>query len=457
MPSLLSRPIAFVDLETTGATATHDRITEVGIVTWDGVHAERWSQLVNPESRIPPFIERLTGITTEMVEDQPTFGQIAAEVERRLAGHLFVAHNVRFDYSFLKNEFRRVGIDFRPPQLCTVKLSRRLFPEHHRHNLDSLIERHGLTVASRHRALADAEAIYQFWRIVQTSVAEEVLLAALKSLMARPSLPAHLDDSLIDELPEGHGVYFFYGENELPLYVGKSQNLRKRVLSHFSADHAAAKEMSLCQQVRRIDWLECGGPVEALLTEARLIKEMQPTLNRQLRRNRDFCSWRLVDNGLGLLQPELASARDLEFGRQEHLYGLFKSAREATRTLEGIAKSSGLCLVALGLEKGGAGKPCFGRQLRQCRGVCTGEESPLQHSIRLMEALSRLKLKAWPFNGPALLREGEATHVIDAWCYLGKACSAAEIDELLAAGKPCFDRDTYRILLKQASRMVALA
>ncbi|MGE5385349.1 MAG: exonuclease domain-containing protein [Betaproteobacteria bacterium] len=451
---MLDRPIAFVDLETTGATATHDRITEIGIVTWDGVTAERWSQLVNPESRIPPFIERLTGITSEMVEDQPTFRQIAPEVERRLAGHLFVAHNARFDYGFLKNEFKRVGIGFRMPQLCTVKLSRRLFPEHRRHNLDSLIERHNLTVSGRHRALADAEAIYQFWRIVRDTIAEDVLLAAFKAQMAHPALPAHLDPGLVDELPEGCGVYFFYGENDLPLYVGKSNGLRKRVLSHFAADHSAAKEMSLCQQVRRIEWIECGGQVEALLTEARLIKELQPILNRQLRRNREFCSWLLEDQGLGYWRPTLVYARDLGFGRQEHLYGLFKSAREATRAMEDIAKANRLCLVTLGLEKGTPGKPCFGRQIKQCKGACQGEESLMQHSIRLMEALSRLKLKTWPFPGPALLKENGAAHVIDAWCYLGKATSDEEIEALLAAAKPSFDRDTYRILVKEMGRMV---
>src|SRR5450759_799089 len=139
MISILDCPLAFVDLETTGGTATQDRITEIAIVTFDGNVSASWSQLVNPETWIPSHIEHLTGISNAMVADAPRFDEIANEVLERLDGHLFVAHNARFDYGFLKNEFKRVGIDFRSPVLCTVKLSRKLYPEHQRHNLDSLI------------------------------------------------------------------------------------------------------------------------------------------------------------------------------------------------------------------------------------------------------------------------------------------------------------------------------
>ena len=128
--------------------------------------------------------------------------------------------------------------------MCTVKLSRRLFPEHRKHNLDSLIERHGLQVGQRHRALGDARAIAQFWQgPVQAVRNAEVLAAAVKALTARPSIPAHLGGDDLDALPAGPGVYLFYGENDLPLYVGKSKTLKKRILAHFAADHSSSKEM----------------------------------------------------------------------------------------------------------------------------------------------------------------------------------------------------------------------
>ena len=180
--------LAFVDLETTGATATHDRITEIGIVEVDDDGTVReWQQLVNPGTRIPPFIEQLTGITNDMVAAAPPFAEVADETLRRLRGRLFIAHNARFDYSFLKNEFKRLGIDFRSTVTCTVKLSRALYPEHHRHNLDSLIERHGLRADARHRALADAQLIHQLWQCIHAERSAEAIEAAHCPAQSRPA------------------------------------------------------------------------------------------------------------------------------------------------------------------------------------------------------------------------------------------------------------------------------
>ncbi|WP_222610956.1 3'-5' exonuclease family protein [Undibacterium curvum] len=453
--SKFATPLAFVDLETTGTIATRDRITEIAIIRFDGAHIERWSQLINPETQIPPFVEQLTGISNAMVADQPLFAELAPQILAQLQGHMLVAHNARFDYGFLKNEFRRLEMSYRAPVLCTLKLSRKLFPQFVKHNLDSIIERHQIVVGERHRAMTDADALLQFWQALQQVPGEAALLAAVKELSSRPALPPHLDADIVDQLPKGYGVYLFYGENRLPIYVGKSNTLRQRVLSHFSADHALAKEMNISQQVRDIEWIECAGEIDALITEARLIKEKQPTLNRQLRRNSEFCSWRLSDLGSGLLQPQLVYGRDLDLGRQEQLYGLFKSGASAREFLLQAVKQYQLCAATLGLEKGGNGKPCFARQLKQCKGACVGQESALQHNLRLIEALAEMKLKAWPFAGPALLQEAGVYHVIEAWCYLGRAETLDQVPDLLASGKPRFDRDTYRILVKYLNRMQA--
>lgn len=445
------RPLAFVDTETTGATATRDRITEIAVITWDGERETRWSSLVNPHTRIPDFITSLTGISNEMVANALPFSELAAELAERLSGHIFVAHNARFDYAFLKNEFKRCNIDFRAPVLCTVKYSRQLFPEHSKHNLDALITRHGLEVSERHRAMGDAQAIFDFWKKVDAVFPAEHRKAIQKTVLARPSLPAHIDADIIDAIPERHGVYLFYGENDLPIYVGKANRLRQRVLSHFSSDHALAKELSISQQVRRIEWQACAGEIDALITESRLVKTLQPTLNRQLRRNREFCSWHLP--GLDSYPPALVYARDLDVGRQPNLYGLFQSGQEAKKALQDIAKTAELCPVILGLEKGQAGKPCFARQLKRCRGACCGEETIVQHNLRLMDALGRLRVKTWPFDGPALLQEGDAWHVIDAWCHLGTARNDDDIKACLENSRPGFDRDTYRILVKHLGKM----
>jgi DNA polymerase III subunit epsilon len=456
---LRTQPLAFVDIETTGSTGTRDRITEVAVVTYDGETRTQWTQLVNPETSIPPFIEGLTGISNDMVADQPVFRQVADELFTRLQGHTFVAHNARFDYGFIKNEFKRIGVDFRATVLCTVKLSRKLYPKEYKHNLDMLIARHQLTLLSRHRALGDADALYQFWQIIQRDFPPETLADAVKALTARPSLPTHLDGNIVDELPTSHGVYLFYGEEHILLYVGKSNNIRTRVLSHFSSDHAIAKEMALSQQVRDIEWITCSGEVEALLLESRLVKEKQPTLNRQLRRNGSYVAWRLNTDAAGWLIPETVSAKELHLGQQASIYGLYSGATAAKTALLSVVKDNKLCAQVLGLEKkpkSGEQSPCFARQLQQCKGACVGHEPMLQHNMRLMQALGKLKLKSWPFPGPAALNEGKVVHLIDAWCYLGTARTESEVHTILAEGKPQFDRDTYKILLKHLNKMRAI-
>lgn len=181
----MTSPIAFVDLETTGARAAADRITEVGIILVDGEEVRHWSSLVNPQTRISGFIERLTGISNAMVATAPTFGEIASEVAGMLDGRLLVAHNAGFDYGFLQAEFQRLGRAFHSQVLCTVKLSRRLYPSYAKHNLDSLVERHRLVEDGRHRALADAKLIHQFWNLVHRETPQERMTEVMAELLAK--------------------------------------------------------------------------------------------------------------------------------------------------------------------------------------------------------------------------------------------------------------------------------
>ena len=452
MCSLPRKKFAFVDVKTTGISPSRDRIIELAVINWDGEVAERWSSLVNPEVEIPPFIQRLTGISQDLLRTAPAFRQVAEDFAHRLHGHVLVAHHARFDYAFLRSEFRRVGIGYRASVICTVKYARRLFSEYPDHTLGTLIARHHIDVTGRHSAMAVAHTTFEFWQAVYTCFPASPLEHLRRRLIADSSLPVHIDRDRVHQIPNTAGVYFFYGTNDLLLYVGKARQLRQRVLSHFAADHSLPKEMRISQQIRRIDWRECAGEIDALLTEARLIKTLQPTMNRQLRRNRELCTWSLEEKG-GALQPRLLYASDLDFRRHSSLYGLFQNAREAKKALLAVAKEAGLCSVTLGLEKGSPGKPCFGRQLQRCRGACCGEESVSEHGQRLIESLGRLRLAAWPFRGPALLEEGDVIHVIDAWCYLGTAASEKEAFGLVKDGRRQFDRDTYRILSRYAEGM----
>jgi DNA polymerase-3 subunit epsilon len=456
LPAFLADGLAFVDIETTGGPAQRASITEIGIVEVDESGVREWVSLVRPEMRIPPHIERLTGITNDMVADAPPFEEVADAVFDRLDGRLFVAHNARFDHGYLRAAFRRLGMDIRPRVLCTVKLSRRLFPDQRRHSLDHLVERHRLDAGTRHRALGDAQLLWQFWQRLHERFASATIAAAVRELIGQPSLPPHLEPKALESLPDGPGVYLFYGDNALPLYVGKSRHLRSRVMAHFSADHRSDRELSLSQQVRRIEWIETAGELGALLKEAELVKALQPTHNRQLRRSRELCTWRLGRDLLGDWRLELVRAADLDLGRQDDLYGFFRSRREATSQLRALAAAHALCPPLLGLERHVPGQRCFTHQVRKCHGACTGAESPQAHGLRLIAALHALKVRSWPCDGPVGIREGGTLHVVDGWRYLGAASDDDTLAAILAAGRPSFDLDIYRILVKAMDRLQPL-
>ena len=452
----------FLDVETTGSTATRDRVTEVAWVLLDGETGQvsKESHLVNPDARIPAFIQQLTGITDDMVADAPRFSAIAPRLAAAMEGAVFVAHNARFDYGFVKNEFKRIGQSVRAPVLCSVKLSRLFFPAEKRHNLDAVMARHQLQADSRHRALTDADLIYQFWLDLQQRFGPQKVVDAAKSLISQSSWPSHLDADALDEIPDTPGVYIFYGEKRFTLYVGKSKHLRQRALSHFSGDHAHGKELSLSMQVRQIEWHETPGEIGALLLEASLVKQLAPSHNVRLRRNKSLCAWRFSTETNA--PPSLVWTQDLDAGAQDDLYGLFTSQRHAQTWLTTLAETHQLCKGRLGLEKVKPKQPCFGRQLRQCKGVCVGEEAPNLHDLRLLAAMVDRKVATWPFAGPVGFVERSkdktqtAIHVVDRWCYLGTATQEGECADLLETARPQFDPDIYKILRKAAKELQAV-
>lgn len=455
----LQQPLAFVDLETTGANASGDRITEIGIVEVSEHGVREWTTLVNPQAPISPFIQRLTGISDAMVSAAPTFEEIAGALLERLKGRLFIAHNVRFDYGFLRSEFKRAGLDFRADVLCTVKLSRKLFPQHHKHNLDALVERHQLPVTSRHRALADAQAIHAFWDKIHAELPPEAIQEALHELLKPLHLPPGLDASKVEDLPEAHGVYVFYGENDAPLYVGKSSNIRRSALAHFAGGRKHHRDALIAEQIRRMDWIETAGDLGAQLTEARLAKTLQPAHNPHRKGDHELCSWKLERAENGAMTVRLVYALELDFGTEPGLYGLFPTKKKAVDALREIAAAHRLCLIQLGLEHSqGRRAHCSAYPHSHCKGLCIGKEAPGQHDIRLMGALARMQVQPWPFPGPVGIREtanwGGMTeiHVFDHWGYLGSYRPEQEMPRSISV-LPAFELDIYKILthyLKQA-------
>ncbi|OLC67820.1 MAG: hypothetical protein AUH79_03915 [Betaproteobacteria bacterium 13_1_40CM_4_64_4] len=447
--------IAFVDLETTGTAARADRVTEVGIVRIDeGARVSEWSSLVNPECSIPAAIQALTGISNAMVAEAPTFRQIADDVADQVAGALFVAHNARFDYGFLKHEFARLGRSFTAKVLCTVKLSRRLSPAMGPHNLDAVIARHALAGADRHRALGDARILWEFVQALYRDKAEAEIDAAIERILKRPALPPQLAANALDAIPETPGVYRFYGLNALPLYVGKSINLRTRIAAHFSSDYRSANDLRLSAEITRIEIEETAGELGALLRESQLVKTLLPAYNKRLRRRAEMVALSIAEEPEA---PDYVRSNAIDARALENLYGPFASRRQARATLRAVAAEAALCWTALGLERRNG--PCFARQLRKCAGACVGAESPAAHHARLREALARYALKPWPYAGTigvlesSLIGERIDLQVFRDWCWLGTARDESDLYAILETPpRASFDLDIYRVLVKRLPR-----
>lgn len=251
------------------------------------------------------------------------------------------------------------------------------------------------------------------------------------------SYPVHIPRACIDSLPQQPGIYIFRDGAGSPVYIGKSVNLRHRVLSHLRTPD----EAQMLARTRSIDFERTGGELGALLREAQLIRQHQPVFNSKLRQQREMCSIR-VDGSA----PGFVFARDIDFGRTDDLFGLFATRKAAQETLRDVAQAASLCAVMTGLEPGKPGRPCFARQIARCRGACTGDEAAHDHTARLLAALEPLRVARWPYPGPiAIVEESDGLRqkqFVDNWSYLGT---------VRKRGKPAaakFDVTVYRILAR---------
>ncbi|UZE96882.1 exonuclease domain-containing protein [Alkalimarinus alittae] len=457
MSDVLNQAFVFIDLETTGGRPPGDRITEIGLKkVVNGQVVDEWQTLVNPEVTIPPFIENYTGITNEMVQDAPLFSAVADTLKRKLEGAVFVAHNARFDYSFIKSEFRRVNEPFSAKVLCTVKLSRQLYPQYIKHGMDALIARHDLPAAPRHRAMGDVDSMLAFYVHALSECGNDAVESAISKILKRPSLPSNLPADVLDELPQTFGVYRFYGENDVLLYVGKANNIYQRVMAHFSSDHSTAKGVVMTQSIRRIEWTETAGELGALLLELEQIKGLKPIYNKRSRAVDSFYTYTLIPNKQGYLSLKLV--QDVDITRLDSAFGLFKSKKIAEKALQGINAANELCATLLGVDIGLG--PCFQYKLGHCKGACLGEEDVARYNLRMKIAFHSLQLKRWPYNGAVAIKEHVSfidkthIHIIYGWIHLGtveseEALEDFDVGQYVQAcldGESSFDPDNYRVI-----------
>ncbi|HNX67429.1 MAG TPA: exonuclease domain-containing protein [Bacteroidales bacterium] len=369
---------AIVDIETTGGSALHEKITEIAIYIYDGSQiTDEYCTLINPERNIPYFITALTGITNEMVEEAPPFYQVARKIIELTEGKTFVGHNARFDYSFIREEFRSLGYNFQRPLLDTVSLSRKLLPGHKSYSLGNLCNDLNIKIKDRHRASGDALATVKLFELLleRDKNDNKGLIKNRRSSRLHPAL----DISKTESVPERPGVYYFYNDRGDIIYIGKSLNLHQRISTHLS-NNTSARAMEMRASVADISWEETGSELIALLMESKEIKKNKPVYNRAQRRT--GFSWGIyhyIDDN-GYIRFEYRNVRD-----DETPLALFNSKDKVRGKLEQMISKYDLCQKLCGLYE--TSGQCFHRQVGMCKGACAGEESPDRYNERANKAL----------------------------------------------------------------------
>lgn len=447
---MFSEPVVYVDIETTGGSYRTSRIIEFAAIRVENNKVvDTFTTLINPGSQVPYHITALTGITTGDVEDAPFFENVAEQIHSILDGAIFIAHHVRFDYSFIKKQLEICNIRYNPRMLCSVRMSRALYPGVKGHGLEAILNRFKIETKARHRAYDDAEAIIKFLQIAYEQHGQETFSAAVSKQLKHRSAPPHVLSGEFDKIPNTIGVYTFLNADDVPIYIGKSITLRKRIMSHFAQDTAIDKEMKLSLNTHKISFIETTNELEALLLESKMVKEYLPVYNRQLRRVKKMYILKTVPDKNGYKTISIDFIDTEELTPDPTVYGVYVSKMQAKSSLENIQKTYELCPKLLGLEK--ATKGCFKYQLRKCHGACIGLESATNYNERFETAFSRNKIDEWPYQHPVVLSHLEETakrknFVIDKWNVIGEIHSEEGCETYYKPWQSVFDLDTYKII-----------
>lgn len=276
---------AIVDIETTGGNASGSRITEIAIVIHDGVRIlDRWETLVNPEREIPLPIFAMTGISNEMVRHAPIFDDVAEKVYEMLSDRIFVAHNVNFDYSFVRHQLEQSGFKWTARKLCTVRAARKIKPGLASYSLGNLCRSLAIPIFNQHRAGGDADATATLFAMLHACDSDGIIAQMVKKTAQDQRLPPNLPREDFEQLPEKPGVYYFYNRERKVVYVGKAVNLKKRVASHFSGHKITPQRQNFLRDIHAISFEVCATELMALLLECSEIKKLWPAYNTALKR-----------------------------------------------------------------------------------------------------------------------------------------------------------------------------
>ncbi|MFP4489674.1 MAG: exonuclease domain-containing protein [Bacteroidales bacterium] len=371
---------AIVDIETTGGSPRQERITEIAIYIYnDGHITDEFCSLVNPERNIPYYITGLTGITNEMVAEAPRFYEIAKDIVEITKDKILVAHNARFDYSFLRQEFKNLGYIYKRNIIDTVSLSRSLLPGHKSYSLGRLCEQLEIDINGRHRAAGDAMATVRLFELLLQTEKESGQESIINNSKLSKLHPA-LDTAGLDRLPEEPGVYYFYNDKKELIYTGKSRNIHQRVMSHLS-NNTSKRAMQMRDEIADIDFELTGNELVALLKESAEIKLKKPLYNRAQRRTGFTWGIYTCQDTKGYITFEIR-----ETGKDgEQALSVFTSKEKAKTRLARLVSKYELCQQLCGLYKSGNG--CFHRQVGICRGACVGDENAASYNMRARKAM----------------------------------------------------------------------
>ncbi len=359
-------------------------MTEIAIIHHDGEkETGRYETLINPERRIPRNITALTGITNEMVEDAPKFPEVAKDIWEWTEGRVFVAHNVNFDYGFIREHFHQLGAKWHPKRLCTVRLSRKLMPGMYSYSLGKLAQQLGHAIDDRHRAMGDCDFTAKLFHMLLQKDEEDHIKFALNARSREATMPPNLDRKVFERIPESLGVYIFRGNKGKILYIGKANNLKKRVAEHFRGNTHTGWKSRLVEQINDVQWIECPNELIALLTEAREIKTHWPPYNDLMKRV--SLNWGIFSyydqNGYGRYTIG-------RVGKWAKPIVSFRNQHEARLALERLSREFTLCARYCDLQE--LTGHCIEEVHGPCFGACEQEEEPATYNQRYDQSREHL-------------------------------------------------------------------
>jgi DNA polymerase III subunit epsilon len=380
----MSAMYAIVDIETTGSYAANNGITELAIVLHDGNKiTDRYETLINPGVPIPRYVQVLTGIHPDMLQDAPAFPDVAALVHGMLKDAVFVAHHVNFDYSFIKHQLESCGYELDTKKLCTVRLSRKVFPGLSGYSLGKICRDLEIPITNRHRAGGDADATVILFEKILSRDTQGAIRQMLSGRSREQYLPPNLPLEQIANLPYTPGVYYFHDQKGKVIYVGKAKNLRSRVCSHFSNNNPGQRKQEFLRNIYSVSWHECGTELIAFLLECVEIRRLWPIYNRSLKRFEQRYGLYVYEDQTGYLRLAIEKKK-----QNLPAHYSFNGLAEGWQVLRKLVRQFELCPKLSFLQKDN--ETCSGLLDESCHGACIQKESVTDYNRRLTAALESL-------------------------------------------------------------------